>query len=154
MGSFPGALYVNAITQIVYVSNAGSGTVSMIDSLTNKEMPDIKVGGSPLATYFNPDTRILYVVDIASPKIYEISDNKLLVGINFNIKPSSAGNIECNKMKISNNNYVRVTSGTSLSCRAITNSGFLFSSWTSNFSSNSNNTETTFKASDFGNITA
>ncbi|MGC2573991.1 MAG: hypothetical protein WA364_20945, partial [Candidatus Nitrosopolaris sp.] len=48
----------------------------------------------------------------------------------------------------------RVASGTSLSCRAITNSGFLFSSWTSTFSPNSNNTETTFKASDFGNITA
>lgn len=155
VGSFPAALYVNPNTQMIYVTNAGSGTVSVIDGSTYKKIHDIKVGGSPLAVSFNPDTGILYVTDTASPyKVSEISGNKLLVGISFNLKPSSAGNIECSP-KIPNNYYIRVVSGTSLICNATTNGGFQFSSWTSNLSPNSNNnTEAKFKASDFGNITA
>jgi YVTN family beta-propeller protein len=154
VGSFPMALYVNPKTQMIYVTNAGSGTVSVIDGSTFKKN-DIAVGGSPLAVFFNPDTGILYVTNTASPyKVSEISGNKLLVGINFDIKPSSAGNIECDP-KVPNNYFIRVGSGVPLSCNATTNRGFLFSSWTSNLS-HSNNTvnNTKFKASDFGNITA
>ncbi|MGC2569877.1 MAG: YncE family protein, partial [Candidatus Nitrosopolaris sp.] len=106
VGSFPTALYVNPNTQVIYVTNAGSGTVSVIDGSTYKKMPDIKVGGSPLAVSFNPDTRVLYVTDTASHNVKLLSSNNLLVGINFNIKPSSAGNIQCNTTttkKISNN---------------------------------------------------
>jgi YVTN family beta-propeller protein len=155
VGSFPAALYTDPNTQFVYVSNAGSGTISVIDSSTNKKLPDIYLGGSPLAISSNPNTHILYVTNTAYRKVSEISDNKLVVGINFDVKPVSAGSIECsNKIKFSGSYYLRVPSGSSINCKAITNAGFLFSSWTSNFSPNSNNTETTFTASDFGNITA
>jgi hypothetical protein len=125
-----------------------------MDTSTNKKITDIAVGGSPLAISFNPVTKILYVTNLYYNAISEILDNKILAGVSFNVKPLNAGNIVCDQKSISNSDYERYPVGLYLHCKATTNSGFLFSSWTNDFARSNNNTDTTFKISRFGNVTA
>jgi len=155
VGSYPTSLYANPDTQMIYVTNFGSGTVSIINGSINKRITDITLGGSPYAISYNPNTNILYVTNWSSKTISEIFKTDLLDGISFNIDPSNSGNVKCNYISIQNGDYIRYSNGTVLDCKVNTNSGFEFSSWRSDFFPlNSNNTDTTFKISGYGNITA
>lgn len=155
VGSSPADLYINPYTHMVDVANYGSGTISIIDGLTRQKITDIPVGGSPFALTYNPITRITYVTDQSSHVLTEISNNTVLAGISFNVKPPNSGNINCNQEKMPSNHYVRYAIGTALDCKVAANAGYAFSSWTSDLNTaDSNSTETTFKVFRYGNLTA
>jgi len=68
VGSLPSAIAVNPVTNMVYVTNAGStdeisNTVSVIDGATNTVVATLTVGTTPGAIAVNPVTNQVYVVN-------------------------------------------------------------------------------------------
>ena len=66
VGSYPSDISVNPSTNIAYVANADSNTVSVIDGKTNTVISNITVGRSPVAVSVNPSTNIAYVANADS----------------------------------------------------------------------------------------
>jgi len=76
LGSVPTAVAVNPATNRVFVSNFGSGTVSVVDGATNTEIDTdgnsgngvtrINVGGSPTGIAVNQALNRVYVANLAS----------------------------------------------------------------------------------------
>lgn len=62
VGSSPGAVAVNPVTNKIYVANHGDGTVTVIDGVTNTTATVI-VGSSPSALAVNPVTDQIYVAN-------------------------------------------------------------------------------------------
>jgi YVTN family beta-propeller protein len=62
VGKFPNEISVNPSTNIAYVANEFSSTVSVIDGKTNTVTATFKVRGSAGAISVNPSTNMVYVV--------------------------------------------------------------------------------------------
>lgn len=142
------------VSDLIYVTNFGSGSVSVIDGSNNdKKLTDITIGGSPLAISLNPITSILYVTNEYSHTISEIYKDTRLAGVFFNIRPSDVGYLICNQTKIQDHTYLRYSFGQILDCVAKPNSQFAFSSWAGDLAPANNGTEIAFKVSRYGNLT-
>ena len=63
VGSYPVGVGVDPSTQTAYVANSNSGTVSVIDELTNTVTATIPVGGEPDAVGVDPSTNTIYVAN-------------------------------------------------------------------------------------------
>jgi YVTN family beta-propeller protein len=63
VGATPSAMAVNAATGQVYVANTGSGTVSVINGVTNMVTATVPVGMQPEAVAVNAVTGQVYVVN-------------------------------------------------------------------------------------------
>jgi YVTN family beta-propeller protein len=63
IGDRPSAVAVNPSTNIAYVANRDSNTVSVIDGKTNRVIIDVHVGSRPSAISLNPSTNIAYVAN-------------------------------------------------------------------------------------------
>jgi YVTN family beta-propeller protein len=63
---YPFGISVNPSTNIAYVANADSNTVSVIDGKTNTVISNITVGRSPHSVSVNPSTNIAYVANADS----------------------------------------------------------------------------------------
>lgn len=61
VGSGPGAVAVNTVTDKIYVANAGSRSVTVIDGTTNSTTT-VQVGGNPMALAINEATNKIYAV--------------------------------------------------------------------------------------------
>jgi len=61
VGKSPDFVAVNSVTNRIYVSNSGDGTVSVVDGATNTVIATITVGGQPLGIAVNPGTNMVYV---------------------------------------------------------------------------------------------
>ena len=59
VGSFPIGISINPITNIVYVANNHSDTVSVIDGKTNLIKDEIKVGDAPTGISLKPKTNMM-----------------------------------------------------------------------------------------------
>ena len=56
-----GTVAVNPITNLVYVTNTRSDTVSVFDGTTNNLLSTFEVGSTPFGIGVNPNTNMLYV---------------------------------------------------------------------------------------------
>jgi YVTN family beta-propeller protein len=64
VGAAPTAIAINQDTNRIYVANEDSNTVSVIDSINNKEVGNpVKVGAAPTAIAINQDTNRIYVAN-------------------------------------------------------------------------------------------
>ena len=61
VGSYPYGAAVTPDGKRGFVSNEADGTVSVIDSTTNKEVRRVRVGPAPLGVAVSPDGTRLYV---------------------------------------------------------------------------------------------
>ena len=69
VGEFPHAFEFNPYNNNIYVANRDSGTVSVIDSTTNKVIKNITLGGSSGPLKFNPSNNYTYVANADSNNI-------------------------------------------------------------------------------------
>ena len=69
VGRFPGAM---TFSTVLYVANAGDGTVTVIDPSTPVPTPPITVGPQPSSLATSPDGRLLYVADSGSDDVMVI----------------------------------------------------------------------------------
>lgn len=65
VGSFPSAVAANPVINKIYVANAGSNTVTIIDGPTNTTT-NITAGTNPDALAVNPVTNKIYVPNFVS----------------------------------------------------------------------------------------
>ena len=68
VGTSPGAMAVNPVTNKIYVANYGSGTVTVIDGATNTTTT-VTVGDRPTAVAVNPVTNKIYVANNGSDNV-------------------------------------------------------------------------------------
>ena len=134
VGLFPYSIAFNPINKMIYVSNTGTNTVSLINSTIKKELINSTIGVSEIPidsiaydVAVNPKTNMVYLANSESQTISTMNVNKLVSAIIFHVYPSDAGYIVCNKNKVPVNSYHRIMIDTQ--CKAIANSGFVFSSW-------------------------
>jgi YVTN family beta-propeller protein len=73
VGTFPFDVAFNPDNGFLYVANAGSNTVSVIDPATNTVVATITVGGSPIGIAFNPDNGFMYVANSGSNTVSVIN---------------------------------------------------------------------------------
>ena len=175
VGKNPDGIGINFNTNMVYVSNTGSNTVSVIDGSTDEIIKTIPVNYniSPelsnaaledlpptlkfpnLATFIgvNSLTNSIYVTNPGSNTLSAINGttNELLVGIGFTINPPDSGNIYCNGQNIQTN-YIRYNFDAKVSCEAVPNDGFIFSSWSKGNLSTSPANPLLFTANEYGNL--
>jgi YVTN family beta-propeller protein len=75
VGKEPNAVAVNQITNLVYVTNSGSDTVSVINGSTDRLLKNIPVDEFPRAIAINPVTNKIYVANRNSESITVIDGN-------------------------------------------------------------------------------
>lgn len=126
---------------VLYVANSDSNTVSVISTENNTKIKDIDVGKNPV--YMNVDWArdTLYVSNYESGGISVIDPvaNKVVSGITLNVNPFNSGHITCNhNIQPPINRYGYIYSHTE--CTAIPDSGFEFSSWIKNLDNKSTKT--------------
>ena len=80
VGSFPLGISVNPYTNLIYVTNNQSGTVSVIDGDTNSIINTVKVGNGPAGISVNSNTNMIYVANYYSDTV-SIIDGKTHVVI-------------------------------------------------------------------------
>jgi YVTN family beta-propeller protein len=66
VGIYPLGLTINPDTNMLYVVNRDSRSVSAIDASTDRLLANVSVGKLPVAVTVNPNTKLLYVVDASS----------------------------------------------------------------------------------------
>src|SRR5829696_6988976 len=76
VGEFPQALIFNPSNNNIYVANAISNTVSVIDS-TNMTANEIEVGSNPLALEINPSNNNIYVANAISNTVSVIDSTNM-----------------------------------------------------------------------------
>jgi YVTN family beta-propeller protein len=134
----PVAVDINEVTNKIYVANYGTDTISVIDLRTHKIIDNITVGQQPNAIAVNQDTNKIYVATDSYDTIYTIDGDtdKISAGVLFNINPPDSGHIKCGSTQpTTTNKYQRI--GYGIACRAESNNGFQFSSWSQNLGDNS-----------------
>jgi YVTN family beta-propeller protein len=63
VGSGPGAIAVNPVSNLVYVANSGSGTVSVINPASKTVVATVTAGSSPDGIAVNLETGQIYVAN-------------------------------------------------------------------------------------------
>jgi YVTN family beta-propeller protein len=63
VGSLPTDIAYDPINQDIYVTNQGSGSVSVIDTTTNTEIETITVGDTPIGIDYDPINHRMYVTN-------------------------------------------------------------------------------------------
>lgn len=75
---------------LIYVANAGSSNVSVIDGISNTVIATIAVGNSPIDVAANPLTNGIYVADFDSNNVSVIDGptNTVIATISVGINPA------------------------------------------------------------------
>lgn len=89
VGQKPGPLVVNPSSHLVYVLNAGSGSVSVVDSNLLTVRKTILVGKTPMAIAANPSANMVYVANAGSGTISAIVGVQAAVTWTVGGKPST-----------------------------------------------------------------
>ena len=155
VGVTPYSVALDKKTDNLYVANYGSNTVSIIDASSNNVTSNVPVGRYPVNVALNPATDIVYVSNLGPKTLSEIKNTSLITGVEFNISPPEAGFLTCNGDRIEDNDYIRYKFNSTITCGVNSTSDFVFGSWSGNVDfSSSVYPETTFNATNYGNITA
>jgi YVTN family beta-propeller protein len=72
VGTHPLGLTLNPDTNVLYVVNRDSRSVSAIDASKDRLLANVSVGRLPVAVTVNPTTKLLYVVDASSGTVSAI----------------------------------------------------------------------------------
>ena len=127
----------------------------VIDASTNNVISNITVGRYPVNVEHNPVTDIVYVSNLGPKTLSEIKNTSLMTGVEFNVSPPEAGFLSCNGDRIEDNDYIRYNFDSTVNCGVNPESNFEFGSWSGNVDFTSSvDPETTFKATEYGNVTA
>jgi YVTN family beta-propeller protein len=91
IGDRPSGVSVNPATNIAYVANSGSSTVSVIDGKTNTVLSNITVGTTPNAISVNPATNIAYVSNYndGTVSVIDGKTNKVITAISVGNGPNA-----------------------------------------------------------------
>jgi YVTN family beta-propeller protein len=103
VGKAPSAVAVNALTNTIYVANAGDGTLSVVDGFTNQVTP-LAVGTSPTLIAVNPITNHILVAN---------AGNNSLTLVNGYTNATSSVNLSATPVALTLNlatNHLYVTS--------------------------------------------
>jgi YVTN family beta-propeller protein len=73
VGNSPAAVAVNPVTGTIYVVNSASGTVSVINGVTNSLTATVNTGSNPIAVAVNPLSNMVYVANNGSNNITVIN---------------------------------------------------------------------------------
>ena len=113
----------------VYIANSDSKNVSVISSVTDKEIARIPVGKWPNSKAGPDDHDIVYVSNLDSKSVSVFSGKTLQVqaGVSFDVKPSHASRIVCNNSTVPVNEHFYADYNTQ--CAAVSNKGFQFTNW-------------------------
>ena len=85
-GKYPTGLAVNEKTNLVYVANSDSDTVSVINGTTNKVASKIQVGNVPTGIVVDENNNMVYVTNYDNDNVYVINgttnkvESKIQVG--------------------------------------------------------------------------
>ena len=138
VGKSPTDIAINYDTNIAYVVNSGSDSVSIISLENNAKIGnDILVGLKPKSIDVRHDADTAYVVNEGSNSISLIDavSNEVVSGVTFQINPINSGYIECDGLKSPIRQYFYLYSG--INCIAKPYQGFEFLSWEENLMNNS-----------------
>jgi YVTN family beta-propeller protein len=91
VGRIPFMTTANPITNVVYVTNRGNGTVSVIDGKTNTVTGNINVGNSPTGISVNPNTNMVYVANVLDGTVSVIDGKTNTVTGNITVGFSPSG---------------------------------------------------------------
>ena len=89
VGTLPYAVAVNPNTNMVYVANSGSNTVSVINGTTNTVVQNVTVGISPYGIAVNPNITMIYVANYDSNTVSVIdgTTNSVVQTVPVGISP-------------------------------------------------------------------
>ena len=73
VGANPWAIGINPNTNMVYVTNNGNDTVSVVDGSTNTVFSNVTVGAYPSGLAVNPETNTIYVARFPSSAVSVIN---------------------------------------------------------------------------------
>lgn len=73
VGATPIPVVVNPNTNMIYVGNAGSNTVSVVDGSTNTILTNVTVGFTPVALAIDTNAKMVYVANINSNTVSVIN---------------------------------------------------------------------------------
>lgn len=137
VGRLPAAIEVNEITNLVYVANSDSNTVSVISGDTHtKIVEDIPVGERPFALSVDAGSGTVYVANSYSDGISVIGDLlKVIARVTFHVNPINAGEIICSGETYRTEQYYHLYSGAQ--CIAKSKDGYEFVNWQENLEDNS-----------------
>ena len=93
VGNSPVGIAVNPSSNWIYVANINSGTVSVMDGITNKVTDTITVGKAPYGVAVNPVTNKVYVTNIQSNSISVIDGKTNKVTGTYNSRYKSSRSI-------------------------------------------------------------
>lgn len=117
VGSEPWDIVVNPATHRIYVTNRGSGTVSVIDGATNTVIATIPVGWDPMYMAVNPNTNRVYVSGNGSSSLSVIDGaaNTVIATLEYFYSPEGvAVDTERNRIYlVHNGNQLSVIDGAS-----------------------------------------
>jgi YVTN family beta-propeller protein len=96
VGKSPRALDIMWKDKRIYVANAGSDSISVINSTTNELIKNLEVGHGPTAIDTDFEGTV-YVANADSDSISVIDSvvNKIVAGIKLEVNPFNSGYIEC-----------------------------------------------------------
>jgi YVTN family beta-propeller protein len=88
VGNFPKGVAVNEITNMVYVANTDSNTISVINGSNDETITNIPVSSHPLAVSINPIKNILYVTHELSGdlSVIDCKNNTVIEKLSINAK--------------------------------------------------------------------
>jgi YVTN family beta-propeller protein len=160
VGHNPDQIAIDRNKNKIYVSDASSNTVSVINGSNNSKILTIEqMDRNPRGIAVNPNTHMVYVANMLSGTVSFIngSTDKVNSVINFRVNPEIAGDIHCKEekpsydySKVSNrynlyskedpsygyskvsNRYSIYSNDAFLLCESRSNTGFVFSSWSGN----------------------
>lgn len=175
--SRPSVISINILSNLIYVSNFISDTVSVINGTTNKVIKQISLKSSIITTGINDpgiavspsvtfpfiankmaielSTNFVYLTSTNSNGVLVIDGNadELVTYIFIDINPPNAGEVNCNDtLKSEESTAVVVPVGKSIECKATSNRGYVFSTWS--IQNNTNKNPLTFNVTGYGSLTA
>lgn len=112
VGNRPYNLAVNTSTNMIYVANFKSDTVTVINGANNSVVKTVQVGEGPISVSANPKTNMIYVANFTSESISVISgeSNSVIAVIPFVDEPSGVCvNPDTNMVYVSNQENDTVT---------------------------------------------
>jgi YVTN family beta-propeller protein len=101
VGAFPIPVVVNPNTNLIYVGNAGSNTVSVISGSSNTVLKNVTVGFTPAALAMDTNANMVYVANINSGNVSVINatTNTVVATVPVGILPTGIG-VDSNLKKV------------------------------------------------------